>query len=143
MDPRYFYRQSYFQPNFPFHDIPNGQQSFPPFGPNGNPYPMGNPNLNNQSPFDYFQKPDLPMNWPNVPQASEQSNVPNPQGGQQPFQQGNMQQQPPNNMMGSFQKDGQFDLDKMLSTVGQFANTYHQVAPIIQQLNGFLKAFRS
>ncbi|WP_077297767.1 YppG family protein [Virgibacillus pantothenticus] len=35
-----------------------------------------------------------------------------------------------------------FDLDKMLSTVGQLANTYHQVSPIVKQFGSFIKAFR-
>lgn len=35
-----------------------------------------------------------------------------------------------------------FDLDKMLSTVGQLANTYHQVSPIVKQFGSLIKTFR-
>lgn len=49
----------------------------------------------------------------------------------------------PNNFLAQFQNgDGQIDVDKMLGTVGQLANTYHQVAPIIKQLGSFMKNFR-
>ncbi|MFD1851761.1 YppG family protein [Oceanobacillus bengalensis] len=91
----------------------------------------------NQTPYDYFQKPEQPMNWPNnTPYDVEQPM------GQEMNQQANMQQQP--NLASQFQKDGgQLDFDKVLTTVGQLASTYHQVAPIIQQFNGFLKSFRA
>ncbi|HEY4601003.1 MAG TPA: YppG family protein [Cerasibacillus sp.] len=37
--------------------------------------------------------------------------------------------------------NGQLDIDKMLSTVGQVASIYHQVSPIIKQFGSFMKNF--
>nr|CDQ37473.1 hypothetical protein BN993_07024 [Virgibacillus halodenitrificans] len=48
-----------------------------------------------------------------------------------------------NGLLNYFQdNEGQMDLDKMLSTVGQLANTYHQVSPIVKQFGSFIKNFR-
>lgn len=50
----------------------------------------------------------------------------------------------PGNLLTQFQNaEGQLDVDKMLNTVGQLANTYHQVAPIVKQFSSFMKTFRS
>ncbi|CDQ40921.1 MULTISPECIES: YppG family protein [Virgibacillus] len=85
-----------------------------------------------QTPYDYFAKPQQPMSWPgtksqlnqqtdyqdmNVPEFATQDQAP-PGPGQQ------------------------LDLDKMLSTVGQLANTYHQVSPIVKQFGSLIKTFR-
>jgi len=83
-----------------------------------------------QTPYEYFAKPQQP-NWPDM---TEQS-------------QGNYANQPPmkpvNSFMSNFQnQDGKVDIDKMLGTVGQMANTYHQVSPIFKQFGTFLKGFR-
>jgi len=49
----------------------------------------------------------------------------------------------PSNLLSQFQNtEGQFDVDKMINTVGQIASTYHQVAPIIKQFGSFIKNFR-
>ncbi|TQS76425.1 hypothetical protein DX933_00850 [Ornithinibacillus gellani] len=60
----------------------------------------------------------------------------------QPIQQ---QSSPPSsNAPSPFQNtNGQIDFDKMLSTVGQIANTYHQVAPIVKQFGALMKSIRS
>lgn len=95
------------------------------------PGPANTPNqpYGYQTPFEYFQKPEPPgLSYGN--------------NNADPAMYGNMP--PKANLMGQFQKeDGQLDLDKVLTTVGQLANTYHQVYPIIQQFNGFLKNFKT
>ena len=87
----------------------------------------------NQSPFEHFAKPALPAEWTNELQNNGEYGytegplpLPNtdPQAG---LQQGG---------------GGQMDFDKMLSTVGQLASTYHQVSPIVKQFSTFIKSFR-
>src|SRR5690625_5085161 len=39
--------------------------------------------------------------------------------------------------------DGQVDIQKMLQTIGQFANTVQQVSPVIKQINDIIKSFRT
>ncbi|KPH75647.1 YppG family protein [Oceanobacillus caeni] len=109
----------------------NPSQSFLPGHPQS--FPMEQQPMNehaNQTPYEYFQKPEQPMNWPN----------------NAAFEPNQIQQQPgmPPNVMSQFQKEnGQLDLDKVLGTVGQLAQTYHQVAPIFQQFSSFMKNFRA
>ncbi|SHG32331.1 YppG family protein [Ornithinibacillus halophilus] len=104
------------QPNFPYQQPP--EQYF-----------------QQQSPFEQFQKPKQPADWFNS-MAQNQA-----------YQQYNHQQQPYSNysqgILSQFQdENGQMNLDKMLSTVGQMANTYHQVQPIVKQVSSLLKNFR-
>lgn len=40
-------------------------------------------------------------------------------------------------------ENGQMDFQKMLSTVGQFADTVQQVSPVIKQLNDLVRSFRA
>lgn len=40
-------------------------------------------------------------------------------------------------------KDGQVDVQKMLKTIGQFANTVQQVSPVIKEINDIIKSFRT
>lgn len=40
-------------------------------------------------------------------------------------------------------EDGQVDIQKMLQTVGQFADTVQQVSPVIKQLNELIRSFRT
>lgn len=40
-------------------------------------------------------------------------------------------------------QNGQVDVQKMLQTVGQFADTVQQVSPVIRQLNDLIRAFRA
>lgn len=40
-------------------------------------------------------------------------------------------------------EDGQVDIQKMLKTIGQFADTVQQVSPVIKQINDLIKSFRS
>lgn len=37
---------------------------------------------------------------------------------------------------------GQLDFDKMISSIGQIASTYHQVSPIVKQLSSLMKMIR-
>ncbi|MBU5268140.1 hypothetical protein [Virgibacillus proomii] len=117
--------------NYPF-SIP-----YPPYFEN-NPGQMGffgnmqqSLQANLQTPYDYFTKPPQPMNWPGIKSESSQQNAQqntNPQANY-----------PPNQPPGPGQA---LNLDKMLSTVGQLANTYHQVSPIFKQFGSLIKTFR-
>jgi len=40
-------------------------------------------------------------------------------------------------------ENGQVDIQKMLQTVGQFADTVQQVSPVIKQLNDLVRSFRA
>lgn len=47
-------------------------------------------------------------------------------------------------VMQQFMNDsGQVDIQKMLQTVGQFADTVQQVSPVIKQLNDLVRSFRT
>lgn len=49
----------------------------------------------------------------------------------------------PPSLWTQFQNEsGQIDVNKMLSTVGQLANTVQQVTPVVKQLGDFIKGFR-
>ncbi|MBM7571089.1 YppG family protein [Aquibacillus albus] len=49
----------------------------------------------------------------------------------------------PKGLISYFHDDnGQLDLDKMLSTFGQMANTYQQVSPIVKGIGSFLKGMK-
>lgn len=39
--------------------------------------------------------------------------------------------------------DGQVDVQKMLQTIGQFADTVQQVSPVLRQINDLIKSFRT
>lgn len=118
-----------------------------------------------QSPYDSFAKPQQPMSWPESkfqtsqqhmyhgwngqpsPQGMHQglNGQPSPQSMQQMGMQSSQNMEQEANMQQTQQSTapGQsFDLDKMLSTVGQLANTYHQVSPIVKQFGSLIKTFR-
>jgi len=77
-----------------------------------------------QTPYEAYEKPPLSIN-----QESEMPNFTPKQRSVPGF-------------VSQFQNEnGQLDIDRMLSTVGQFANTYHQVYPIFKQIGGFIKTF--
>lgn len=49
-----------------------------------------------------------------------------------------------NSMMQQFLNEhGQVDIQKMLQTVGQLADTVQQVTPVVRQLNDLIRAFRA
>lgn len=80
------------------------------------------------SPYEQFSKPPQPNQW-NPYYSLEQQY---PQYGQM---------QGPNGLMQYFQdKNGQVDIDKMLSTMGQVANTANQFSPLVKSLGSlFMK----
>ncbi|MFD1019312.1 YppG family protein [Thalassobacillus hwangdonensis] len=46
-------------------------------------------------------------------------------------------------MLSMFQdKNGQLDMEKMMSTVGQMANTVNQLSPLMKGIGGLFKGFR-
>lgn len=123
----------YFRQPMPPYDVyghHNEEVYFQPYGTAYNSIHPGDStgmNFPKQTPYEQFKKPPLPVFWEN-----EISNQPNPQGN------------PANSVMAHFQdENGQLNLDKMLTTVGQMANTYHQVYPIFKQFSNFIKNFKT
>lgn len=110
--------------------------------------------VSNQSPFEYYSKPSQPENWPYVmPQQS--NDYPYEQQDPYYFQQQQLdpyyfqqqqQQQQQNQgpgILAQFQtQEGQMDVQKMLSTVGQLANTVQQVSPVIKEIGAMIRVFR-
>ncbi|HLR14399.1 MAG TPA: YppG family protein [Bacillota bacterium] len=96
------------------------QETAPP-----NPYsPTGQPVI---SPYEMYAKPPQPEGW------SGQLN-------DGYFQ---MPEKKSNSIMAHFyDENGQMDLQKMLSTVNQLANTFQQVTPVIQQLGSLVRFIR-
>src|SRR5690625_5276986 len=98
-----------------------------------------------------------PHSPPNFPPFMNQSNIPmehlpnsnmpfhQPYGNFVPPQPFGPPSRPPISaiMLQQFQDaDGHIDFNKMLSTVGQLANTVQQVTPVIKQLGSFMNQFR-
>lgn len=124
-----YMRQNYYPPQY-YQSI---QQ---PFHPSESMQYYPNMYQQPQTPFEQFAKPTQPQDW----YASNQQS----QGNNQQSQANNQQAQVQNGAMPPFPgQGGQLNLDKVLSTVSQMANTYHQVSPIIKQFGDFMKAFRS
>ncbi|MDL4840144.1 YppG family protein [Aquibacillus rhizosphaerae] len=122
-----FYQGQGFDGNY--YDQAFGYQNFDPYNNQTGPVTQGSPQPPS-TPYQYFAKPQHPTNW--FPAA-------------QPVQGGQSQNwsQTQKGIMTYFQdKDGQVDIDKMLSTVGQMANTYHQVSPIVKGIGSFVKGFK-
>lgn len=125
-------QQPYHQQTYIQGQQPNQQQNIP-YGQTFSANQPGNtPNTPPKSPYEQFAKPPLPMNW--YQQQSVQQQMPNqkqaaPQG--------------PKNVMTYFQdENGQLDLDKMLSTVGQMVNTVNQVSPLVKGIGSFMKGIK-
>ncbi len=86
-----------------------------------------NYNANFQTPFEMYAKPKQPMNWHPYGQSMG----------------GSFNTPPKNNLLYYFQdNNGEMDLDKMLSTAGQIANTFQQVSPVVKQVGSIMKQFR-
>ncbi|KGP90095.1 hypothetical protein N780_06795 [Pontibacillus chungwhensis BH030062] len=83
-----------------------------------------------QSPYEQFAKPPQPNQWDPYYSLQQQS----PLYGQQ--------QKPPGMMQYFQDKNGQLDLDKMLSTMGQMANTANQFSPLMKGIGSFIKGFK-
>ncbi|MFC2947794.1 YppG family protein [Virgibacillus sediminis] len=82
-----------------------------------------------ETPYEAFAKPKQPEHWPPVGSVEH----PSPFSGAKPA----------NHLSAHFQNnEGQVDLDKMIATVSQLANTYHQVSPIIKEFGTLLKNIR-
>lgn len=82
------------------------------------------------TPYEYFKKPPLAPYWHAYAQPT---NI------QQPKQQAQLTK----GLATYFQdKNGQMDINKMMSTVGQMASTVQQVSPIVKSLGSFLKILR-
>lgn len=148
-------------PEQAFYQMPPPPQSFQqyPYGPYQSPY-QAQPDQSqlNQNPFQQLAKPTQPTHWPDVMQQNFQNhqgepfmqqNQSNHQEDYQQYQQNQSFYPPPNyqprpNFMNQFQgSDGQLDFNKMLSTVGQLANTVQQVSPVIQQVGSLMKSFKA
>jgi hypothetical protein len=82
-----------------------------------------------QTPYEQFAKPQQPLYWDPTQtlHGSQPQQGSNPGGGIKAYFQ---------------DQDGQVDFDKMLSTVGQLASTYHQVSPIVKQFGSIIKIFK-
>ncbi len=82
------------------------------------------------TPYEYFKNPPLAPYWHAYAQPT---NI------QQPKQQAQLTK----GLATYFQdKNGQMDINKMMSTVGQMASTVQQVSPIVKSLGSFLKILR-
>ncbi|WP_179107296.1 YppG family protein [Sediminibacillus massiliensis] len=115
---------------YPFYG--QNPQMYDPFYYQGGPVNPGQgfPGGTGTNPYQYFAKPPHPAPWPGFV-------------GSQPGQTGYWQQQSAPGFMNLFQdKNGQMDLDKMLSTVGQMASTVQQVAPIFKGFGSFLQGIK-
>lgn len=76
------------------------------------------------TPFEYYSKPIQPPIWPHY----GQQNIPS---------------EPSPSLLAQYQdENGQMNVEKVLSTVGQFANTVQQISPVIQQVSSIIKTFR-
>ncbi|HLR62951.1 MAG TPA: YppG family protein [Lentibacillus sp.] len=73
--------------------------------------------------FDMYAKPKQPLNW----LTKSYSEAPSPH------------QPKPNNPLYYFQDhNGELDLDKILSTAGQVADTVQQISPMIKQAGNII-----
>lgn len=94
---------------------------------NDSPHPFSGVSQPSISPYEMYAKPQQPEEW----------------GG--PMGEGYFQppEKKPNPIMAHFyDENGQMDLQKMLSTVNQLANTFQQVTPVIQQIGSFVRLIR-
>lgn len=84
----------------------------------------------NPTAYQYYAKPKQPGNW----QAFEQPNY---------NYNATSNQSSPSGFLNYFQdKNGEVDFDKMLSTVGQVANTFQQISPMVKQFGSIMKTFK-
>lgn len=123
---------SYQDPVYYNNSVPN--QTYP-----SNYYP--NEQVHQSSPFEYFSKPSQPEAWPYT--VAQQPNYYQFQQQGPYFQQQNQQSNPTPSILAQFQTpEGQMDVQKMLSTVGQLANTVQQVSPVIKEIGAMIRVFR-
>jgi len=97
--------------------------------------------VHQQSPFEYFSKPSQAENWPYA--MSQNLNEYQFQQQNPYIQQPGQQSNPTPGILAQFQTpEGQMDVQKMLSTVGQLANTVQQVSPVIKEIGAMIRVFR-
>ncbi|WP_339229866.1 YppG family protein [Oceanobacillus sp. FSL K6-2867] len=139
----------------------NQPQYSPPVNHNLYPYHTSYSHQNwngaelHQTPYDLFAKPELPSQWSNQDHANmdfaESASNPNlnpngnpgdPEPNFNPNMNANQGQQAAGPMSYFQNGNGQLDFDKIISTVGQIASTYHQVSPIVQQFSSLIKNIR-
>ncbi|SEB18293.1 YppG-like protein [Thalassobacillus cyri] len=114
----------------PFYPYPYQQQPMMGENPYGYPQSWNMPHAPG-NPFEYYTKPMFPQQ-----QNHMQSGY-----GSQPFFYNNGVN--PKNMIGYFQdQNGQIDMDKMMKTVGQVAQTANQLSPLMKGIGGFIKGMR-
>ncbi|MFC4559910.1 YppG family protein [Virgibacillus kekensis] len=109
----YNYPQSYYNSyNYPYYSKPN------------HPTLKSNYTTDAQTPFELYSKPKQPAGWrPN-------------------YYAGNMYYPKPknSNLTYYFQNtEGELDINKMLSTVGQAASVVQQLTPLVKQFGFFMK----
>src|SRR5690625_809151 len=101
-----------------------------------------NEQVHQQSPFEYYAKPPQPESWSYA--TPQQQNYYQSQQ-QDPYLYQQQAQQPSTTagILAQFQTaEGQMDVQKMLSTVGQLANTVQQVSPVIKEIGAMIRVFR-
>lgn len=128
--PEHWFPQAQYNNNY----NPEQHYQMTPSYPEEN-YPPYNANQSEHIPYfdttSYYNE-----QYSGLPQSFQQANEPGAMQGQVPPQENNQ-------LLSQFQKDsGQLDVDKMLNTIGQLANTYHQVAPIVKQFGSLMRIFR-
>lgn len=129
--------------------MPKRNMQQDPFNPYQNQYPQ---HPFHPGSFPFNQQPNYPSGFfanvappsakhPPYPQQSQQQNTPTEWNQQQ--SNGNQLTQQQKGFISYFQdKDGQMDLDKMLNTASQVANTYQQFTPIVKGINSFFKGVK-
>ncbi|WP_157967362.1 MULTISPECIES: YppG family protein [Paraliobacillus] len=121
----FLYRQNagkYYNQPFQFYQTIQQQANYP----SPTTYVQTPQQPQNISPYQYFAKPAQPIEWYSESNSFTDTNSQQAKGFMHMFQ----------------DKDGQMDLDKMLNTVGQMANTYQQVSPIIKGIGSFMKGIK-
>lgn len=117
------------------------------------PYYMSYPNQTHYPNMYEYYMPAYPWgiypNYPLVPYSIyppyvpvEEASVPSQAA---PMQEGGVAREAiDSKVLQQFMNDnGQVDIQKMLQTVGQFADTVQQVSPVIKQLNELVRSFRA
>ncbi|GAA4074936.1 YppG family protein [Amphibacillus indicireducens] len=101
----------------------------------------------------FFRPKNYPYHYNQFPPHTQMNHQPYPPYQTMPFHQGAWQppyqdmqgmgpeqKSPIKGVMGYFQNDqGKFDVDKVLNTAGQVANTYQQFSPIVKGIGSFFK----
>jgi hypothetical protein len=123
---------------YPFHPYQN-QYMQQPFHHGSFPF-----NQQSNYPPGFFANVAPPSaKQPPYPQQSQQQSTQQPMDWNQQQPTANQLTQQQKGFISYFQdKDGQMDLDKMLNTASQVANTYQQFTPIVKGINSFFKGVK-